>query len=1136
MTITVQPQRASDLDDQDRACLRALYETAGDYEAQRSRHSLPVDGTCTWATDGEAFQAWETAGTPGLLWLTANPACGKSVFANGYAKKTQEAAPEALVCSFFFNHNGAHQALSALLHQILTRLPAAARFAREEFATKGPAFTSSTRVLWRIIRDICNNFIPANVQILFVIDALDDCEESSTHALIRELLSTFPDDGEGAAPRFKMLVTSRPTADLEAAFRHPCSITREKAEEKPELLNRDIDRVISFRIGELRSKKLLKRDDVSLLRSELQFRADGSFLYVDAVFKLLGERGCYASSGVRAAAEDAAEELKGTYERALATISRQSLGFFQCLLSSNWQPTLGEINVSLALGVEPIRSVRLLGLELEPDIEYTVKRLGGFFVRVINGKVSLVHKTAREFLQEQEAPGWDATSCSLTMAKRCLRILAAFHEPKPEESFDTPLAKAPFVEFHSYAARTWHEHTGLAGAHTELEPANFDSPEILELWDSIRLLCDVERGYLASWWPTFVRCGRKGEDKENSDFIRQGSAWYFTTPSPNGPHCREHLLHRAALKDKPDVIQALLAANPRQLSITDKDDQGNDVLTVAVRERHDNLITWLIREFDGAPFQREAALTAALSRRADKPLFRLLYPEYTMPANLEQMRAKTVVPRFVNCFWPRVPISTEDMDPEMVALLSDNLSFVCLWNYTKIVEELLRLGVSVNQKSGGMSPLLAAVFSGNFDLVYTLLDRGANPDELFSPEPSFLDPERKINVEDLDAHRGYLTAGGIDAFWQLLWKYIGAEALGITPLAAAAQSNQMDLASHLATRGSTANTINLAVRCSFPNCTPGTTASAAVREMAMRNLYFLRNPQALGRNICQEVIRDGPVGALSELIGYGCLELPPDAEAKTLLHYAAECGNVETAELLLREASHDTLWSRDAAGLTCLRAALRAGHADVGRRIHATDPDLQRLTTERRTLLHDAVYGGVNNGAKVVEDVLALILSDGLAIRETVDARDAEGRTALHHVTLATKEWEPRSADAKCGAVDVVRALVVGGAEYNLVDRDELTPLAFASRAVAEGMRGDPPAGVWVQAALVELETTLTRVPFWGDNRLDAGAIRGNYEQMLENQGQKPDDEGGDDWMFETEEEFDDGEDEDGDANIEESE
>ena len=108
------------------------------------------------------------------------------------------------------------------------------------------------------------------------------------------------------------------------------------------------------------------------------------------------------------------------------------------------------------------------------------------------------------------------------------------------------------------------------------------------------------------------------------------------------------------------------------------------------------------------------------------------------------------------------------------------------------------------------------------------------------------------------------------------------------------------------------------------------------------------------------------------------------------------------------------------------------------------------------------------------------------------------------------------STSGTCGAVDVVKALVIAGDEYNLANDQNQTPLALTSTILGEGA-GLP---AQVRAALEELEATLVRVPLWGDNRLDGGAIRGNYEQFLsEGRAQKGDGdvEFGDNWMFESE-------------------
>lgn len=1110
MTITAQPLGISDLDDRDRDCLRALYETAGDYDGQRLRHGLPIDGTGRWATEDGGFTAWEESDDSRLLWLTANPACGKSVFTNGYVKKVQEERPSVLVYSYFFNRNGAHQALSALLHQILADHPGAASHTRDEFATKGPSFTASTRALWKMTHDICRKFIPANTEVLLVLEALDECDEPSRSTLVEEILLGLSDDGETELPRLKILVTSRPTPDLELAFRSPRTITRVRGEDQEEILREEIDRVISHRVGQLGSRKLLKRDNGRRLRWSLVSKADRSFLFVDAVFNLLTERGSYSASGIESAIKDAEQCLNGLYELALPAMTREAVDLFQCLLAIHKRPTLSSINVALALRAEET-SIEDLENELEPDIEYTVKRLGGFLVRISNGTVDFVHDTARNFLRKRSCDNvLGEATCHFTMADRCLRFLTAMGESIQVDSVAGPLAEPPFKDFYRYATQNWNDHTVEAGVHHGIDASRNESPEILKLQDSISVLCDPTRGFLASWWPYFASDHDEGKEKDLGTFAKEGSAWYFTT-CEGLISTREYLLHRAASMGNQTILDSLLASAPGQLSVTEKNDEDEDVLCVAVRKQNRDIVSWILNNFADAPLRREAGLAIALEQDDMFTVLTLLHPESKL------VRSQMTV-------WPRVPRSTEDLGPETMQLLSRNLSFACLWGRWKLVAELLKDGVDVNTKSGGMSPLVAAVFSGHMPLVQSLLNRGADPDELSAPEPGSLDTESVATLQDLGVEDRGLTQDNIDLFWKLTWRYLSAGAFGITPLAAAAQSNQVGIANLLQKRGLMDNTVALAIRRAFPNCGVNTRPSARVCEITSRNLSSLKDSHALGLRICHEVVSNGPVEALEELIAYGCLELPPDGRRWTLLHVAAGSGNAESIEVLLREATHNMRWSKDVNQLTCLRVALREGHGDVARRIHAADGELATATVERRTMLHDASYGGIRTGPKVIEDVLSLIVSGALPIHVsgTVDSRDPQGHTALHHVILATSQWVPPSPDAKCYAADAVRALVIGGAEYNLVDNQELTPLAFASQAVAQANSADPPIDARVLAALVELETTLRRVPFWGDNRLDAGAIRGNYEELLRDMDSKVDLDDSDDWMFDSEEDLDD--------------
>lgn len=1126
MTITIREPRVSDLDDRDRDCIRALYDASCAYESFRSRYCLPVEGTCRWVLDDETFTAWEE-GTSGLLWVTANVRGGKSVFANGYVEQVAKTCPDTVVGSFFFDTNAANEALSAVLHQILTKHPGATRHAREDFAAKGHHFTNDAKALWRVICDISRDFFADASEVLLVLDGVDQCTEPSKNAFINELAATFSGEaGKDVPGRLKVLVTSRPSSEIARVLRpirkntyfrledtkSPMlsgtpdfatlamrRIAHLKGEDNTSSLSNDVYDVVDFRLNELRTKNVLGDDNLSFLRNELLHTIEDSFLWTSTLLKHL-EGDSMARSAIEAAVEAAEAELHRFYEEALQKTSDAGRKLLQCMIAAEAPLTLSEINVTLALR-DGVSSVEDLARELEPDIEHTVQSLGGFLVRITKGRVHLVHSTARGFLIRQESspgmPQLDSQSCDIAMAGRCLHMLTGICEPD-ETSFVSPLDKPRFKAFYCYAAENWQRFAEGAFMLIEFDPKYDPSPTVVKLWESVCVLCNPQRNFLGVWWPSFA-----GGSRTKADLTRHDSQWYISQKAEGLPRAQEHLLHRAASNDSVHILRALLVS-ATHLSVTDVNDDGVDVLSVAVSSHSWSVVPWILTEFPDTPLQRESALGTALRSNNAFAVALLLS---TSPWDV---------------YWSENSVSLEGMKPlfsidrmelSAVELLTRNLSYACLWGRTTVVSELIKGGADVNRDSGGVSPLLAAVLAGNAALVDTLLEHNASPDTPCSPTTH---PSR-VSLPPLNAKTCTLSAEFISTFWSLLWEYLGPNCFGITPLGLAAQLNHTSISKSLKLRGDTEETTSLALRRAFPLRPTDSTPSPYLHKITLQHLHLLKEPSELALSICHDAVARAPVAVIEELIRYRCLDLPRDAFRKTLLHVAAEVGNVEALAVLTRAASHGTLFARDDLGRTCLRVALQEGHGEAAKKILEANRKLGSQATGCKTMLHDAVYGGVRKGIGVVDDVLEL--------GEEVDAKDVEGRTPLHHAVLATKVWDHLSGNP-CGAVNVVKALVIAGAEYNLADNQNQTPLALASTILAEGA-GLPAE---VRAALEELEATLIRVPLWGDNRLDAGAIRGNYEQFL-SEGRSPVDEAdgefGDEWMFESEECDDDEEDED---------
>ena len=80
--------------------LQCLYKSA--YESHRRRVREPVEGTCTWVTEHPKYREWIGKKAAGLLWLSADPGCGKSVMASFLVRHLKEVRTGAVVCYFFF--------------------------------------------------------------------------------------------------------------------------------------------------------------------------------------------------------------------------------------------------------------------------------------------------------------------------------------------------------------------------------------------------------------------------------------------------------------------------------------------------------------------------------------------------------------------------------------------------------------------------------------------------------------------------------------------------------------------------------------------------------------------------------------------------------------------------------------------------------------------------------------------------------------------------------------------------------------------------------------------------------------------------------------------------------------------------
>ena len=93
-------------------CLQSL---GSNYKEDKDRNPSRVSGTCEWFLKHRKFTDWHQQETANLLWVSADPGCGKSVLAKAMIDEglLSSNTKHPSVCYFFFKDDNENQKTSA---------------------------------------------------------------------------------------------------------------------------------------------------------------------------------------------------------------------------------------------------------------------------------------------------------------------------------------------------------------------------------------------------------------------------------------------------------------------------------------------------------------------------------------------------------------------------------------------------------------------------------------------------------------------------------------------------------------------------------------------------------------------------------------------------------------------------------------------------------------------------------------------------------------------------------------------------------------------------------------------------------------------------------------------------------------
>ncbi|KAL9581837.1 MAG: hypothetical protein Q9212_003659 [Teloschistes hypoglaucus] len=749
------------------------------YEQGKNVNPERIPGTCEWFLHHPGFLTWRKIQKSSLLWLSADPGCGKSVLSKFLVDRRGEVLsvnPQPpTVCYFFFkdgdvDRTNATNAICATLHQLIMQQPQLYKYAEEDFSKKNGKFLEDFDALWGIFNNAMEN--SSSQEIVCVLDALDECHEKSRTRLITQLkrLYSHHSRNDNKKPILKFLLTSRPefniVRDLEPS--NTFSEVRLRGEEESESISHEIDLVIKHRMKELAKRLHLSETDESTLRKNLCSIPHRTYLWLHLMFDDLWRRLDLSKNDIATVAKSIPKDVNQAYTAILNKSPDKSKArqLLHIILAAVTPLSIQEVNVAMVVG-ESTRSYEDLDWWIpETTAAEKIKNTCGLFLSVLNSKVYLIHQTAREFLVGHEHNGWcelfNPARSNLFLAEACiwfLRLrdleigrLQVFGTQQSErgvvvydEAFYDRLAYGPrhlekFPDNYvllSYAATNWSNHLTLTGS---LAPAALIQVVAQEI-------CDPLSYSWRTWAQVYVRLNRL--NMMGAPLPRQASK--LNTASLLGLHrvvallleqenhqlnyghsCDGNPLSWAARKGHQDVVKLLLSRDHANTGLPDN--HGRTPVWYAADGGHkEALQLLLVHDSEQAEVADQEGntplLRAVLWGRFECVSLLLEKGVQVNPTNNEKMSLLAAAACGKNASVLNLLLARKDVRADIEDQNGHTpLALAVLLNCEEIVKLLIdRSDVQVDLKDHkGRTPLSYAAEEGYESLVNILLQRNAD--------------------------------------------------------------------------------------------------------------------------------------------------------------------------------------------------------------------------------------------------------------------------------------------------------------------------------------------------------------------------------------------------------------------------
>ncbi|KAJ5932870.1 hypothetical protein N7516_007359, partial [Penicillium verrucosum] len=394
-------QNARTLRLEQQKCHRAFY--ISNYTEHKDINPMRTEGTCQWALQSTEYIRWQKSCYNDLIWLSADPGCGKSVLAKSIIDNCLLASSPAL-----FIHRP---------HLLCYALPS--------YETKEEGLQKDADELWRIF--ITATSAEASCTTFCIFDALDECCDRDQRWLIQKLKEFHSQSCSTQDTCLKFLVTSRPYNHIQNRFR---DITESfphlhlKGEEENDQIHKEIDLVVKIRVGQLAKTARLSSNTQQRLEQHLLQIEHHTYLWLDLAMDDIEDTFKCSLLPDQESIRLIPASVNTAYKKILRRVPCDQVNtvrnIFQIIIAARRPLTTREM--AMALGMARCReSGTAAQAEINPDnMGWKLRLLCGLFIFINNSRIYLIHQTAREFLIAKEN-----TQLERTEWRQCLNLQKA---------------------------------------------------------------------------------------------------------------------------------------------------------------------------------------------------------------------------------------------------------------------------------------------------------------------------------------------------------------------------------------------------------------------------------------------------------------------------------------------------------------------------------------------------------------------------------------------------------------------------------------------------------------------------------------------------------------------------------------